>query len=132
MSHRSAPPCDNLFAHPCPLASEELVSILVDSPQLRLERIVSHGHATPVGEWYDQSMDEWVVLLSGAAELEYEQGGEYFSITLVVGDYLHIPAHQRHRVVSTATGIDSVWLALHYLGEINKSGNEVAEQHDGQ
>jgi cupin 2 domain-containing protein len=30
------------------------------------------------------------------------------------GDYVHIPAHRRHRVEWTEVGQTTVWLALHY------------------
>lgn len=39
---------------------------------VRVERIVSQGHVTPPGQWYDQDWDEWVSLLSGAARLRVE------------------------------------------------------------
>ncbi|NTV46153.1 MAG: hypothetical protein HGB11_06455, partial [Chlorobiales bacterium] len=41
---------------------------------MRLERIVSEGHATPGGEWFDQEWDEWVILLSGSATLRFNTG----------------------------------------------------------
>ena len=44
----------NLFAElPAPLA-QELIELLALSASAHLERIVSLGHATPPGEWYDQ------------------------------------------------------------------------------
>jgi hypothetical protein len=50
----------NLFAGvPSTLASERF-DVLLRRPDLRLERIVSTGHVTPPGEWYDQADDEWV------------------------------------------------------------------------
>ena len=33
---------------------EELVQTLLGTPGLRIERIVSLGHASPEGFWYDQ------------------------------------------------------------------------------
>lgn len=79
---------------------------------LRLERIVSRGHATPEGEWYDQSTHEWVLLVSGSAGLRFE-GDDRVHI-LMPGDYLDIPAGCRHRVEWTHPTTDTVWLALHY------------------
>jgi cupin 2 domain-containing protein len=43
----------------------ELFEALLDRPGVRLERIVSTGQTTPDGDWYDQTADEWVVLLRG-------------------------------------------------------------------
>lgn len=85
--------------------------MLLERAALRLERIVSLGHATPPGEWYDQERDEWVVLLSGAARLAFE--GEDGERQVVPGDWLWIPAHVRHRVTWTHPSEPSVWLALH-------------------
>jgi cupin 2 domain-containing protein len=36
---------------------------------VRIERIVSTSQTTPPGEWFDQDWDEWVLLISGAAEI---------------------------------------------------------------
>ena len=53
-------PLSNLFRDlPASLAAE-LVDVLVDAPGVKLERIVSLGHATPPGEWYDQETNECV------------------------------------------------------------------------
>ena len=93
---------------------DELVEELVRTPGARLERIVSRGHRTPDGEWYDQEWDEWVVVLSGRATLRVE--GEADVIPLGAGDSLLLPAHVRHRVEWTDPAADTVWLALHYLG----------------
>ncbi|MBI2219551.1 MAG: cupin domain-containing protein [Candidatus Rokubacteria bacterium] len=103
---------DNLFADvPAALADERL-DALIETPALRLERIVSTGHATPPGEWYDQERDEWVVVLRGSAGLRFE--GESEPRVMRPGDYVLIPAHRRHRVEWTDTYEPTVWLALHY------------------
>jgi cupin 2 domain-containing protein len=102
----------NLFARiPENLAAERCENLLT-APGLRLERIISAGQATPAGEWYDQETHEWVVLLSGAAGLAFE--GEPEIMVLRPGDYVHIPAHRRHRVAWTDPHGHTVWLALHY------------------
>ncbi len=102
----------NIFADiPTPL-SAELVEALAEGTNFRLERIVSLGHITPPGEWYDQARDEWVILLSGRANLRFE--GEASARVMRPGDYLMIPAHSRHRVDWTDPQEPSVWLALHY------------------
>jgi cupin 2 domain-containing protein len=106
----TAPPTVNLLA-PCPEARHTEVSeLLLARPGIRLERIVSHGQATPGGEWYDQHMAEWVLLLSGRAGLLIE--GEGAERVLAPGDAVYFPARCRHRVTWTAPGIDTVWLAL--------------------
>jgi cupin 2 domain-containing protein len=94
--------------------NEEAVETLVERGAFRLVRIVSTGQATPAGDWYDQADWEWVVLLEGAAGLRFE--GEAEARTLAPGDFVHIPAHARHRVEWTAQDAPTVWLALHYAG----------------
>ncbi|MFB4204319.1 cupin domain-containing protein [Arhodomonas sp. KWT2] len=101
----------NLFADVPQTLAEERFDTLAEGTGERIERIVSTGQATPAGEWYDQAWDEWVVLLQGEAELRFEDGPE--TTTLAPGDWLLIPAHQRHRVERTSTTPPAVWLAVH-------------------
>jgi cupin 2 domain-containing protein len=101
----------NLFAGVPPALPDELVELLWQTPNLKVERIVSRGHATPPGQWYDQDRDEWVVLLKGSAGLRIE--GRDQPTELRPGDYLLLPARMRHRVEWTAAGEETVWLAVH-------------------
>ncbi len=91
---------------------DELFETLLQIPGAKLERIISTGQATAADEWYDQTDDEWVILLSGAARLRFETSG--IERELKPGDYLLIPAHCRHRVEWTSPDEPSVWLALHF------------------
>ncbi|MDP5238890.1 cupin domain-containing protein [Uliginosibacterium sp. 31-16] len=94
--------------HPLPEKSAtEHFQTLLERPGVRLERIVSDGQVSPPGFWFDQAEDEWVLLLTGAAALEYGDGTR---VELGVGDALLIPAGYRHRVAFTAPR--TVWLAL--------------------
>lgn len=95
----------------------EHIRLLLANDALRIEQIVSHGHASPAGFWYDQPDSEWVMLVQGSATLSIE--GEE-DLNLVAGDYLLIPAHQRHRVASIS--LDALWLAVHF--------QQAAEQRD--
>jgi cupin 2 domain-containing protein len=101
---------DNLFHLPPPPWPEEVLETLHQARGTRIERILSCGHTTPIGEFYDQEDDEWVVLLQGEAELTYEDGS---TRRLAAGDYLFIPAHQRHRVSYTSSEPPCLWLAVH-------------------
>jgi len=102
----------NLFpALPEHLEAEQTTA-LVASENLRIERIVSTGQASPVGFWYDQPWTEWVLLVSGSAGLLFE--GEAEPRVLRPGDYLLIPAHRRHRVAWTDVDHPTVWLAVHF------------------
>jgi cupin 2 domain-containing protein len=89
---------------------EELTEVLAGSSSVRIERIVSDGHASPEGFWYDQADNEWVLLVSGSAELEFED----HTIEMKPGDYVLIPAHQKHRVASTSGTEKTIWLAVFY------------------
>lgn len=91
--------------------SEELFEILLQRQGIKVERIVSNGHATPTGEWYDQSWDEWVLLLAGSALLQIE--GEPDLKKMSPGNAIMIPAHCRHRVEATDKQEPTIWLALH-------------------
>ncbi|MGA7782993.1 MAG: cupin domain-containing protein [Paraburkholderia sp.] len=93
----------------------ERVDTLVGQPGVVIERIVSTGQASPAGFWYDSARDEWVVLLSGAARLEFEDiDGSPRLHEMRPGDYLLIEAHCRHRVAWTHESEPTVWLAVHY------------------
>jgi cupin 2 domain-containing protein len=102
----------NLFAAiPERLAGEE-ISTLLTTPGLRIERIVSHGQASPPGFWYDQPQAEWVIVLAGRAELRFEDDDA--TMRMGPGDWLHIPPHRRHRVEWTDPTQATIWLAVHH------------------
>jgi len=92
--------------------ADERFDVLLETAGFRLERIISTGHATPPGQWYDQGQDEWILLLTGTAVLRFEQPDE--RLALQPGDSLLIPAHRRHRVEATDPQQPTVWLALHF------------------
>ena len=91
---------------------EELFDILLEDKHLKVERIVSRGHASEQGFWYDSPSPEWVILLKGGATLSME--GQADPVVLKAGDYLNIPAHARHRVEKTDAARETVWLAIYY------------------
>ena len=93
--------------------SKELFEEIIQGGEFKLERVVSKGHMTPEGEWYDQDRDEWVILLKGSADLLVGEG-EAESVSLRPGDFLHLPAHRKHRIERTDPVEETVWLALHY------------------
>lgn len=91
---------------------EEQVLTLVETPNVKIERIVSFGQASPPGFWYDQPQAEWVLVLAGAAGVRFADEAE--ARTLRAGDFLLIPARQRHRVEWTQKDEATIWLAVHY------------------
>jgi cupin 2 domain-containing protein len=100
----------NLFADIPPNLTDEQFTTLLDAANVRIERIVSHGHASPEGFWYDQDQHESVVVLKGAARLRFEDE----TIELKPGDFIAIPAHKKHRVDWTTPDEPTIWLAVHY------------------
>lgn len=100
----------NLFSNLPATMSDELMTTLLEAPDLRIERIVSCGQASPEDFWYDQDQHEWVIVLRGAARLQLES--ETFE--MMAGDFVNIPAHKRHRVEWTDPEQLTIWLAVFY------------------
>lgn len=107
---RLAPATLNILAAIPPPGADEVIETLLKGDGVRVERIVSHGHASPDGFWYDQHEAEWVLILSGRARLTIE--GETRARELGPGDSLFLPAHCRHRVIWTQSDQPTVWLAI--------------------
>jgi cupin 2 domain-containing protein len=110
-----SPPTFNLLSAMPPPAAEEEFRELLRGGAFRLERIVSQGHGTPPGQWYDQPHEEWVLLLAGRAQLLLE--GEAAPRELFAGDCVLLKQHVRHRVEATDPALPTVWLALHYVAQ---------------
>ena len=90
----------------------ELIQDILTAGSFKIERIVSKGHASPKGFWYDQDQNEWVLLLKGGAGLLFE--GTDDVLALKPGDYVNIPAHLKHRVEWTDPTTETVWVAVMY------------------
>jgi cupin 2 domain-containing protein len=108
----------NIMANLPAALPEEVCETLAKSGTVRIERIVSYGHVTPEGTWYDQERDEWVLLLVGSAELLFDDAQE--PQRLVAGDHVRIPAGCRHRVTWTDPDVKTVWLAVHFTADPTK------------
>jgi cupin 2 domain-containing protein len=105
-------PVKNIFKDIPTDLPDELVETIAETNGIRIERIVSRGHSSPEGYWYDQEDNEYVILLKGKAGLKFEKMD---GITVMQpGDYMNIPAHLKHRVEWTDPDGDTVWLAIHY------------------
>jgi len=87
---------------------EELTTILAQSGNIRVERIVSTGQ---VSDWHDQAETEFVVLLQGSAVIEFENDK---TVSLSRGDTVLIEPHERHRVSFTSSEPPCVWLCVFY------------------
>ena len=102
----------NIFSDVSPKFEEEIFETLLERKTFRIERIVSHGHCSPKGFWYDQDEHEWVVVIKGSAVLCFDGINE--TVEMNPGDYLFIDRHVRHRVDWTDPEHETVWLAIHY------------------
>ena len=91
--------------------SEELTTILAESKNVRIERIISSGQISSEGFQYDQDENEFVALLQGEAVISYEDG----STKLKAGDTVLIPAHKKHRVDFTSVDPPCVWICVFYF-----------------
>ena len=88
---------------------EELMEVLEERENVRIERIISCGHQSPEGFWYDQTEDEWVLIVQGEAVLELADGEKK---RLGAGDYFMLPAHCKLRVAWTSTQPSCIWLCI--------------------
>ena len=102
----------NLFADIPQSLPDELSDVLVNSPHVRVERIVSTGQRSDEDFWYDQDEHEWVVVLKGNATLQFKDDLEL--VDMKSGDCINIAAHRRHRIVWTTADEPTVWLAVFY------------------
>ncbi len=106
---RMTPP-SNIFTLPVSTdaAPAEVFETLHEQSGVKIERIISHSAASPEGFWYDQDLDEWVIVLQGDATLQIHPDR---TVHLKTGDHLFLPAHQKHRVARTSAL--TLWLAVH-------------------
>lgn len=100
----------NIFADFPQQLPKEIVQTLISAADVRIERIVSHGHVSTAEFWYDQPQHEWVIVLNGAVRLQFEEG----MVELKPGDFVNIPAHKKHRVEWITPDELTIWLAVHY------------------
>lgn len=101
----------NIIADLPDALQEEIFTEILSSDAVKIERIVSRGQVTPEDQWYDQDDNEWIMVLRGAAHLQFADGEE---VALETGDHLDIPAHCRHRVSWTDPAQRTIWLAVFY------------------
>ena len=114
----------NLYHHIPAELPTEISECLMQSKGIKIERIVSRGHASDVDVWYDQPQHEWVLVVQGEAKLRFrdefrdgfrdEFGDGNTVVHLTAGMYLNIPAHVQHRVEWTKENQETIWLAVFY------------------
>ena len=91
--------------------SNEIFESLVDTTNVKIERIISKGHTSPDTGWYDQDRNEWLIVLKGAAVLTFADKSR---ANLKAGDHINISAHEKHRVDWTDPDFETIWLAIHF------------------
>ena len=101
----------NIFSKIPNNLKEELFEDIILKDNLKIERIVSKGHTTTEFQWYEQTSNEWVIVLKGEAILSFENKND---VELREGDYLNIPAYIKHKVSWTDPDKETIWLAIHY------------------
>ncbi|MDY0327952.1 MAG: cupin domain-containing protein [Arcobacteraceae bacterium] len=102
----------NIFdSLPSLCSKDEEFKILLENKSIKIERIISTGQSSPEDFWYEQSQNEWVIVLDGEAVLSFENDND---IILKKGDFINIPAFKKHRVKSTKPDIHTIWLAVFY------------------
>ncbi len=82
--------------------------VLAKNSSLKIERILSRGDVSADGFWYEQSEDEFVMLVSGSARIQFEDK----EIELSSGDCVIIPKMSHHRVSYTSLNPPCVWLTV--------------------
>ena len=90
---------------------DELIDLIIQHGDVKIERIVSRGHTSPKSGWYQQDYNEWVIVLKGGAIITLENGEE---LSLEAGSHLNIPAGTKHKVTWTKSNTDTIWLAVNY------------------
>lgn len=88
---------------------EEIFETLLSVKNVHIKRIVSFGQTS--NEWYNQTTDEFVILLQGKANILYENGT---LVTLQKGDSLWIKAHEKHKVSYTSASPPCIWIAVFF------------------
>lgn len=98
----------NIFQNIGEAGEEEQFNLLLNLPNCRIDRIVSAGHSSPKGFWYEQENDEWIMLMQGEATLEFEDR----LVKMKTGDYMFLPKNCKHRVEYTSIEPACVWLCV--------------------
>jgi cupin 2 domain-containing protein len=102
----------NLFSNIPIHMDDEVFETILASDKCEIKRIVSKGNQSPLDYWYDQEKNEWVMVLKGAAALKFKNGNKI--LKMMPGDFVHIPAHFKHRVEWTDPEIETIWLAVYF------------------
>ena len=101
---------NNIFAEIPGDLDNELMQVLQQSDNIKIQRIVSKGQVSPESGWYDQQQNEWVIVIKGEAIITFEQT----EVAMHAGSYINIPAHTKHKVSWTHADLETIWLVVYY------------------
>ena len=103
---------------------EEVVRILTENENVKIEKIISTGQTT---DWQELDKNEFVILVQGNAEIEYFKNNDYKKnimknqrntnnkkLQLVRGDTVLINKGERHRVSYTSKEPCCVWICIFF------------------
>ena len=94
----------NIYTLKNPEPNSEEFTILHQNKNIKIEAIRSY--LLQPGELYDQTQDEWVLLIRGHAQLRIDDT----VITLKEGESIFLPKHTLHQVLSTSE--NALWLGV--------------------
>ena len=87
--------------------TKEIVEILKENENVKIEKIISTGQTT---EWMEQEKEEFVMLIQGEAIIEYENKKQELS----AGDTVIIKKNEKHRVAYTSENPCCIWICIFY------------------
>ncbi len=87
--------------------TKEIVEMLKENENVRIEKIISTGQTT---EWMKQEQEEFVMLIQGEAIIEYENKNQ----ELRAGDTVIIKKNEKHRVAYTSENPCCIWICVFY------------------
>ena len=87
--------------------TKEIVEILKENENVKIEKIISTGQTT---DWMEQEEEEFVMLIQGEAIIEYENKMQ----ELRAGDTVIIKKNEKHRVAYTSKNPCCIWICIFY------------------
>ena len=105
---------------------EEVVKILTENENVRIEKIISTGQTT---DWQESDKNEFVILIQGEAEIEYFENKNFEKneniienqrntnnkkLQLTKGDTILINKGERHRVSYTSKNPCCIWICIFF------------------
>ena len=105
---------------------KEVVKILTENENVKIEKIISTGQVT---DWQESDKNEFVILVQGNAEIEYYENKNFktneniiknqkntndMKLQLGKGDTVLIRKGERHRVSYTSKNPCCIWICIFF------------------